>query len=61
MYEHVNHASNLPPVDCPLVIIVDGKPVEAERTSYIRSRTEEMEYRTSNGKVLVGRFSWTYP
>lgn len=61
MYTHFNHSSTLPPVDCPLVLAVDGKQVLAERTSYIRSKKDEMEYRTKDGKVLVGRFNWTYP
>lgn len=56
----LNAPENLPPVECPLLILVDGKLIRAERTSHIEHRNREMTYRTEAGEI-VGRFEWTYP
>lgn len=50
----------LPPVECPLLILVDGELIRAERTSHIETRDRAMTYRTADGEI-VGRFQWTYP
>ena len=56
-----NRAELLPPVDCPLVICVDGATVAAKRISHLSDRGGEMDYQTSAGQVLRGRFAWSYP
>ena len=58
---HLNPASVLPPVDCPLMIKVDGKLVQAVRTGFISSRANPMGYRLADGREIEGRFPWTYP
>lgn len=58
---HLNPADQLPPVDCPLLIQVDGELLQAERTSFIASRDRAMVYRLYDGRELEGRFPWTYP
>ena len=64
----LNAASLLPPVRCPLVIkLDDGELVRVVRTSFIRDKDGAMEYREighapgTEGRVIVGRFPWTYP
>lgn len=56
-----NPPERLAPVGCWLVILVAGKPQYARRTSYIESKSREMEYETDNGIKLMGRFKWTTP
>lgn len=59
---HLNSASALPPVECPLLIEVEPDYlVPAERTGHVAARGVEMEYRTSDGATILGRFRWTYP
>lgn len=58
---HLNPADQLPPVDCPLLIQVDGELLQAERTSFIASRDRAMVYRLNDGREIEGRFPWTYP
>jgi len=64
-YPHLNSADQLPPVDCPLVILVHWRGLDrlkrATRTSYLSQRDGQMEYQLSTGEVIVGRFQWTYP
>ena len=61
-YDHLNHASALPPVACPLVIDVPQRGMlRAERTSFVTQKGNEMEYRLSDGSTIIGRFRWTYP
>lgn len=57
---HLNGPDALPPVDCPLLILVDGRLIPAERTGFIERRDRAMTYRTAAGEI-VGRFYWTYP
>lgn len=57
----LNHPNHLPPVGCPLLIKVGDDLIRAERTSFLEKRDRQMEYRTTEGEVLVGRFEWTYP
>lgn len=61
-YEWIS-ADRLPPVDCPLVIKVAGAIVlEVERISFIESKDREMQYRLKhNGRVIEGRWPWSYP
>lgn len=58
---HFNPADVLPPVDCPLLLNIDGTLRRAERVRYIQSRGDIMEYRLDDGQVVMGRFPWTYP
>ena len=58
---HLNHPEHLPPVDCPLLIEVDGALIRAERTCHISERGDSMAYRLSDGSTLTGRYRWTYP
>ncbi len=58
---HLNTAGDLPPVDCPLLISVNGELFRARRTGFIEGRDRQMEYETPDGEKLLGRFEWTYP
>ena len=58
---HLNPAGDLPPVDCPLLIKVNGELVEARRTGFIEGKDRQMEYETPTGEIILGRFEWTYP
>lgn len=58
---HLNHASHLPPVNCPLLIQVDGELLQAHRTVFVSSRADTLVYRLHNGREIEGRFPWTYP
>lgn len=59
---HLNPAGALPPVNCPLLIELEpGVLVPAERTGFISDRSRDMEYLLASGKVIHGRFAWTYP
>lgn len=59
---HLNPAGDLPPVNCPLLIELEpGVLVHAERTRFISDRNRDMEYLLASGKVVHGRFAWTYP
>lgn len=58
---HLNPADHLAPVNCPLVIEVDGELVRAERTGFVEQRDRQMEYQLLSGERIVGRYRWTYP
>lgn len=59
---HLNSASQLPPVDCPLLIeIQPGELVAASRISFITKRNREMDYLLADGSTITGRYRWTYP
>lgn len=59
---HLNPADKLPPVECPILVeIAPQRLVAAERTGFISSKGSEMEYRVSDGNVIMGRLRWTYP
>jgi len=58
---HLNKADHLPPVNCPLLISVDGRLVRASRTGYVAKKADGMEYETPDGTKLYGRYRWTYP
>lgn len=57
---HLNKSDHLPPVDCPLLIEVDGELIPAVRTAFIANKSGAMVYRVKGGE-LEGRFPWTYP
>lgn len=57
---HLNHESILPPVDCPLVILVDGELVKAIRPTYVEEKGDSLTYVLSDGSTLEGRYAWTY-
>lgn len=50
----------LPPVDCPLVLLVGDEMVKASRTSHLASRGDQMDYRKVDGTMLTGRYRWQY-
>lgn len=50
-----------PPVDCPLLIEVEGKLIRAHRENWELSKESEMEFILPDGGKLVGRYRWTYP
>lgn len=58
---HLNHETLLPPVNCPLLIEVEGKLLEAVRESHVIQRGRDMTYVLENGEKLQGQFKWTYP
>lgn len=60
---HFNDASTLPPVGCQLLIeLDDGERLLAVRTSYVNSRSDDLEYQlVKYDRVIKGRFNWTYP
>lgn len=58
---HWNAEDALPPVDCPLLILVDNQTVRAQRPRFAQSRGDDLEYHLADGTVLTGRFPWTYP
>jgi len=58
---HLNSAERLPPVGCWLVIMIEGVLVRAIRTGIIAKKTDDMEYRTEDGRLIYGRYEWTYP
>ena len=57
----LNSSSNLPPVECPLMIEVGDVLVPATRTGIIPKKSDDMEYRLENGCLIHGRYRWTYP
>lgn len=59
---HLNAASNLPPVECPLLVeIAPGRLVRAERPSMLASRGDDLTYTLVDGNVIHGKLRWTYP
>lgn len=59
-YEWIK-AERLPPVDCPLVINVNGAHLHATRISYLQEKNGQMDYRLASGVVIRGRYPWSYP
>ncbi|KAE8546126.1 hypothetical protein [Marinobacter nauticus] len=59
----LNSSSLLPPVDCPLMVEVEGVNclVAARRTRFISKKTDNMEYQIFTGQTIHGRLRWTYP
>lgn len=58
---HWNKPEVLPPVDCPLLIRLEGVAVRAQRVNHLQDRAGVMDYRLSDGSIISGRFEWTYP
>jgi hypothetical protein len=59
---HLNAATTLPPVECPLLVeLAPGRLVHAERTSHVECRGHDLTYLVSDGNVIHGQFRWTYP
>jgi hypothetical protein len=59
---HLNNPEHLPPVNCPLMVeLPSGQLEKVERTSFISSRSQSLEYRFENGRTAKGRYRWTYP
>lgn len=61
-YDHLNSASSLPPVACPIVIELPGQGLKrAERTGFVTHKDNQMEYVLTDGSKIIGRYRWTYP
>lgn len=61
-YDHLNSASSLPPVACPIVIELPGQGLKrAERTGFVAHKDNQMEYALADGSKIIGRYRWTYP
>lgn len=58
---HLNPPDHLPPVDCSLILDVDGELVRGRRTGFIHNKDREMSYELDTGETVTGRFPWTYP
>lgn len=62
---HFEDPSNLPPVGCPLLVILPtaagDEIVRAEREGHIRNRDGQMTYKLEDGRIVHGRLHWTYP
>ena len=67
---HFNPAAQLPPVDCPLLILTELGALPAIRTGYVASKGDQMEYAglvydssqwQQTDARYYGRFEWTYP
>lgn len=58
---HWNPADSLPPVDCPLLVLVEGMTVRVERPYFAERKGDQLEYRKPDGTAIFGRFPWTYP
>lgn len=59
--DHFNPPSTLPPVATPLLIRLPcGAVLQAERTCYLADRDGQMEYRLQDGRLITGRYDWTY-
>lgn len=61
LYLNPADAGFLPPVDCPLLIEVDGEILEARRPVFVEQKDGQLTYELSDGSTLQGRFRWTYP
>lgn len=57
---HLNPASQLPPVDCPLLISVQGQLLRASRPTFAERKGDDLEYELTGGGMITGRFPWTY-
>ena len=58
---HLNPASQTPPVDCPLLIEVDGQLVRVIRRQWARSHNAPLAFYRPDGVLIMGRYRWTYP
>lgn len=58
---HWNSSDHLPPVDCPLLLLFDNRPVRAIRTGFVANKNNQLEYMKEDGRIIVGRYQWTYP
>lgn len=65
-YDHWNDPNVLPPVGCPLVVLVGHCPgaqdvVRCERTAHVIEKHRVFTYIDLSGREFVGRYPWTYP
>lgn len=58
---HLNSEYVQPPVDCPLLIEVEGSLVHAVRREWEVSKDAEMNFILKDGSEISGRYRWTYP
>ena len=54
---------HLPPVDCPLLILLPAGVARAYRETYARSRSDDLAYvlPDAGGVTVTGRYPWSYP
>ena len=58
---HLNPASQTPPVDCPLLIEVDGQLLRVIRYEWARSHSDVLYFYLLDGGMITGRYRWTHP
>jgi hypothetical protein len=58
---HLNSAGDLPPVDCPLLILIKNKLWKARRPTFVSRKDNALVYQLPSGRQVTGRFKWTYP
>lgn len=66
---HLNAPEHLPPVGCPILVLVDEGLVLVERTAFVEQRGLRMAYRVLNPDFspvqpeieITGHLAWTYP
>lgn len=58
---HFNSPDQLPPVDTPLLVLVDGEAVRARRPNFVERKGADLEFILVDGRTISGRLPWTYP
>lgn len=58
---HFNSPDQLPPVDTPLLVMVDGEAVRARRPNFVERKGADLEFILVDGRTISGRLPWTYP
>lgn len=59
---HLEAAGHLPPVSCNLLIeVVPGVLFKAYREAFTERKGNQLDFTLSCGKVITGRYRWTYP
>lgn len=58
---HFNSKDKLPPVDTPLLVMVDGEAVRARRPNFVERKGADLEFILVDGRTISGRLPWTYP
>lgn len=59
---HWNSEFTLPPVDCPLLILMGEEAVRVKRPTFVETRSDELVFiREDTSEKVFGRFRWTYP
>lgn len=58
---HFNSKDQLPPVDTPLLVLVDNQVVRARRPNFVERKGADLEFILVDGRTISGRLPWTYP